>query len=124
MNSRPASRPAPTSLSHEALERKWQRVILLAMPFGILSTLLAIPLERLSGQWTPYDALYPVLFVGFIIAQIILAFRLGSLRTVILSLVSGAGLFFLGKLAYTLFFIPDALSAHKQIGESFYWIPG
>jgi diguanylate cyclase len=89
----------------------------------MLSTLLAVPLERLSGQWTPYDALYPVLFIGFIIAQIILAFRLGSLRTVILSLVSGAGLFFLGKLAYTLFFIPDALSAHKQIGESFYWIP-
>jgi diguanylate cyclase len=121
MNSRLASRPV--SPSQETLERKWQQVILLAMPFGMLATLLAIPLERLSGQWTPYDALYPALFFGFVIVQLILAFRFSSLRTVILGLVSSAGLFFLGKLIFTLFFVPDVLLAHKQIGESFYWVP-
>jgi diguanylate cyclase len=124
MKPRPASRPSPIPSSpQEALERKWQRVILLAMPLGMLSTLLAIPLEQLSGQWIPYDSLYIFLLFGFVIAQVFLAFRFSSLRTVILSLVSGASLFFLGKLVYTLFFVPDTLLAHKQVGESFYWIP-
>ena len=121
MNSRLASRPA--SPSHETLERKWQRVILLAMPFGMLSALLAIPLERLSSQWIPYDSLYPVLFLGLVVAQLFLAFHAHSLKTVVLSLVSGASVFFLGKLAYSLFFVPDALSTHEQIGETFYWVP-
>jgi diguanylate cyclase len=125
MNSRSASRPPspPEPSARDVLERKWQRVILWALPFGIFSTLLAVPLEQLSHQWTPYDVLYPFLAGGFVIAELVLAFKSRSLRMVSLSLVGSASLFFIGKLIHTLFFVPDDSLAHKQIGETFYWTP-
>jgi diguanylate cyclase len=127
MNPRPASRLTLSSVSEpsakETLERKWQRVILWAIPLGMLAFLLAMPLEHLSQQWTPYDLVYPIVLLGFMIAEIILAFRWHSLRSVIFSLVIGSSLFFLGKLCYTLFIVANPLLAHKQMGESFYWTP-
>jgi diguanylate cyclase len=126
MNPRLASRPVAVSsqgAKKEALEHTWRRVILAALPFGMLSLILAMPLERLSGQWTLYDALYPFVLAGFVIAELLLLLKLAPLRHIIYALVTSTSFFFLGKLGYTLFVLPDSLLAHKQIGESFYWTP-
>jgi hypothetical protein len=94
MKFRPVSRPAPSEATSEALERSWQRAILLSLPIALFSTLLAIPLELLSQQWTPFDLAYGVIILGFVIAEIILFWNWRTLKTITAVLVSSTSVFF------------------------------
>ena len=120
-----SGRPAlgPPDLTSTLLH-KWQRTLLVAIPFGVLAFVLGWLLEVPAAQSNPFDAVgYPVMAAALVGLELLLAFRPRSLQGVVLAILSGAGSFFLAKLAYLLFVFASPPRVQLEMTETFYWIP-
>jgi diguanylate cyclase len=104
--------------------RRWQRTLLLAMPFGVLAYVSGWLLEAPSGQWSRFDALvYPAMALVLVGLWVLLAFDRRNLNLVVLTIVGGTSAFLLAKLAFLLFFGLPPESVLAQLTESFFWVP-
>jgi diguanylate cyclase len=98
--------------------------LLIALPFAGLAFVAGIILNPLSRQTTLFDDLtYPILSIGMFAVHLILLFMKRSTNLVILTVVNLAGVFFLAKLCYILFFGPSQINIVAEMTESFFWIP-
>ena len=102
----------------------WRYSLLVAIPAAVLAYLVALLLERPSGQFSAFDLYtYTGLAFTFLVLEALLLTRKLSLHATlytILSLISGQ---FLGKLVFLLFFNPNPENFHAELTETFFWIP-
>jgi diguanylate cyclase len=98
--------------------------LLIALPLTALAFVVAMVLNPLSGQATPYDTLvYPTMMVVMILMQVVLLFFRRSTNLVMLLTLAGSSAFFISKLIYVLFFGPADISLLGEITETFFWVP-
>jgi diguanylate cyclase len=119
----PASRRATPPEIERAMLRRWQRTLLIAIPFGALAFTLGWLLEVPSGQATPFDLVgYPIMAAGMLALAVLLALRPATLPRVVATIMVGASAFFVVKLAYVLLLLPPE-RIQAELTETFYWIP-
>ena len=105
-------------------QQRWRKALLIAIPFGAAAFLIGLALEHPSNQATALDIVGYALMAGvLIVLEGVLAFLKRSLHFVVLSIISGASLFFLVKLAALLFFLDGSVNLQAQLAETFYWVP-
>lgn len=105
-------------------QTKWRKTLLLAIPFGALAFVVGWLLEHPSGQATAYDLItYPVMAVVMMMLWAMLAASERALRFVVLTIIGGSSVFFLGKLMALLFFSAPDIDIQHQMTETFYWVP-
>ncbi len=105
-------------------QQRWRKALLIAIPFGAAAFLIGLVLEHPSNQATALDIVGYALMAGvLIVLEGVLAFLKRSLHFVVLSIISGASLFFLVKLAALLFFLNGSVDLQAQLTETFYWVP-
>lgn len=103
---------------------RWQKTLLVAIPFGALAYISGWFLEVPSNQSTIFDLVsYPIMAILLILLEVILAASKRALRFVVLSIIAGASLFFLAKLLVLLFLAPTTVEIQPQLTETFYWVP-
>jgi diguanylate cyclase len=101
-----------------------RRSLLIALPFAGLAFMLGLVLNPLSHQQTPFDdLLYPIFSASMFLVHLFLLFMKRSTNLVILVIVNLAGVFFLAKLTYILFFAPANINIVGEMTEGFFWIP-
>ncbi|MDF1524422.1 MAG: diguanylate cyclase, partial [Trueperaceae bacterium] len=116
--------PASSPAADASYAARWQRTLLMALPFGVLAFVVGWALDGPSGQATPYDALvYPVMSIVLVALHLILAVRRRALTFVVLTIVAGTSAFLLSKLVYLLFFDLGAVKVQAELTESFFWVP-
>lgn len=105
-------------------EDVWRISLVLALPIPAIALFIGLALEGPSGQATVYDAwVYPSLAVLLLILHGLLLFRLASLQRVVLLVLTGACVFFFGKLVFLLYLAPEGTNILAEMTETFFWVP-
>ena len=116
--------PPPTQAAEASYAARWQRTLLLALPFGVLAFVAGWLLDGPSGQATVYDALvYPVMALVLLGLHAFLAVRREALAFVVLTIVAGTSAFLLSKLFFLLFLDMGSAQVQAELTESFFWVP-
>ena len=98
--------------------------LLKGLPLSASAFMLAIILNPLSGQTTPFDSIaYPIMLIGMILTALVLYFVVSSTHLVMLTTLSTSSLFFVSKLTYVLFYGPPGINILGEITESLFWVP-
>jgi diguanylate cyclase len=119
-----ASLPPPNPGAEASYAARWQRTLVLALPFGVLAFLSGWALDGPSGQATVFDAVvYPVMAVVLLALHVVLAIRRDALTFVVLAIVGGTSTFLLSKLVFLLFLDMGSAQVQAELTESFFWIP-
>ncbi|MFN2322931.1 MAG: putative bifunctional diguanylate cyclase/phosphodiesterase [Trueperaceae bacterium] len=117
----PTSTPKGAEASYAA---RWQRTLVLALPFGVLAFVAGWALDGPSGQATAFDAVvYPVMAVTLLALHVVLAVRREALTLVVLTIVGGTSVFLLSKLVFLLFLDMGSVQVQAELTESFFWVP-
>jgi diguanylate cyclase len=108
----------------KSLEQSWQKALLVALPIGMLGSLLGLYIEPKAQQLSPFDQnAYVMVLVSLILSWLTLASGKINLRWIMLALIAGLSLFFLGKQSYILFALPKGFSAPIELPETLFWTP-
>ena len=108
----------------ELYHQRWRKALLVAIPFGVAAFLIGLALEHPSNQATALDVVGYALMAGMLIVlEGVLVYLKRSLSFVVLSIASGASIFFVAKLAALLFFFDKSVNLQAQLTETFYWVP-
>ncbi|MFC4453941.1 putative bifunctional diguanylate cyclase/phosphodiesterase [Deinococcus sonorensis] len=103
---------------------EWRRPLLFALPAAAIAFLLGMVLDGPSGQGSLYDALsYPLAFTFVSCLSVVLWLVPRRINVVVTVLVLAMSAFFLGKLIYILFLMPQTVRVQLEMTETFFWIP-
>ena len=123
LESKNTSKPRSQTGVGTPIYNDWVQTMLTCIPLGAIAFILAITLERLSGQETHFDSIvHPLAAVGVIVLGIILLVKRQSLRLVVLLICLGLSTYFISKLISILFFLPEGADPLYQMTEGFFWL--
>ncbi|CAA9261742.1 MAG: diguanylate cyclase/phosphodiesterase (GGDEF & EAL domains) with PAS/PAC sensor(s), partial [uncultured Chloroflexia bacterium] len=102
----------------------WRISILCAIPVAICAYLVALWLERPSGQYSVFDhASYVIIACIFVGLEVLLLTRRWSTTGTVMAVIVMVYCQFVGKLIYLLYFNPQPSLTQAEFTETFFWIP-
>lgn len=117
-------RPSTQASEKTSTEIEWRRPLLLALPSATIAFLIGQILDEPSGQGNPFDHFfYPLALTLLLTLSASLWLFPKKINAVVTTLVFAMSGFFLSKLVYILFFIPQTSNVQIQMTETFFWIP-
>jgi diguanylate cyclase (GGDEF)-like protein len=103
---------------------EWRLPLLFALPAAALAFLIGWILDAPSGQGTAFDSLsYPLALVLLITLTVVLKRAPQRMNQVVTILVVAMSVFFLSKLVFILFVMPQTYQVELEMTETFFWIP-
>ncbi|MFC4455346.1 bifunctional diguanylate cyclase/phosphodiesterase [Deinococcus sonorensis] len=116
--------PATNQDSQVHVDLAWHRPLLLALPGAALAFLIGVLLDGPSGQHSTFDQFgYPAAFALLVVLSAVLWWRPAQLNRVVTLLVVAMSSFFLSKLVYILFVLPQTVQVQLEMTETFFWVP-
>lgn len=112
------------SIIRTTIDDGWRVSILGALPAAICAYVVALWLERPSGQYNPFDHL-SYLVIAFIFAACFMQLltRRWSTTTTVMIVIVVVYCQFIGKLIYLLYFNAQPDLTQAEFTETFFWIP-
>ena len=102
----------------------WRLSILCALPVAICAYLVALMLERPSGQYSVFDhATYLIIAAVFGGLEVMLLTRRWTTNTAVMTVIVVVYCQFIGKLVYLLYVSPRPDLIQAEFTETFFWIP-
>ncbi len=113
-----------TALLRGLRQDPWRLSILGALPVAICAYLVALWLERPSGQYSVFDhATYLIIAAIFCGLEVMLLTRRWATTTTVMTVIVVVYCQLIGKLVYLLYVSPRPELIQAEFAETFFWIP-